>query len=94
MTKILLLLTSVVLLATSTLHARAEERPPMIKHQAVTVAVQGQPIAVRATVTDDVDVKTVTLNYTTSRDAAPARRMRWDKVNLGNFSINQRRRSG
>jgi hypothetical protein len=47
-------------------------RAPVIKHAPVTTAVRGQSISVRATVTDkSSSVKSVTLFYTTSRDAAP-----------------------
>jgi hypothetical protein len=45
--------------------------PPLIKHQTVTVAVQGQSLAMRATVTSDSPIKSVTLYYSTSKDVAP-----------------------
>ncbi len=48
--------------------------PPVIKHQPVAVAVRGQPVTILATVTDDSGVvKTVTLFYSLSKDAAPFR---------------------
>lgn len=44
----------------------------MIQHQPVTVAVRGQPLVVRARVSDDRNaIKSVRLLYTVSRDAAP-----------------------
>jgi hypothetical protein len=47
---------------------------PTIKHEPVAVAVQGQPISIRARVSDDSGpLKAVTLFCTTSRDAAPFR---------------------
>jgi hypothetical protein len=49
----------------------ANSRAPVIKHQPMTVAIQGQSIAMRATVTGDIAVKSVTLCYTTSKDIAP-----------------------
>ncbi len=52
--------------------ASAQDRPPVIQHQPVTVAVRGQPLIVRARVTDDRNaVKSVKLFYSVSRDAAP-----------------------
>jgi hypothetical protein len=50
----------------------ATGRPPVIKHAPVTAAARGQSITIRAVVTDPSGpVKTVTLCYATSRDAAP-----------------------
>ena len=49
----------------------AENTAPVVKHQPVSVGVQGQPISVRATVSDDTAVKAVTLFYSTSKDVAP-----------------------
>ena len=47
-------------------------KPPVIKHEPVTIAVPGQPVYVRAVVTDDSGaVKSVTLFYSSSRDASP-----------------------
>ncbi len=43
----------------------------VIKHQPVTVALQGQSMAMRATVTGNAGVKSVTLWYSTSKDIAP-----------------------
>lgn len=53
--------------------ARAQQsKPPVIEHAPVTVALRGQPVAIRATVTDESKaVKSVTLYYTTSKDVAP-----------------------
>jgi hypothetical protein len=45
---------------------------PTIQHEPVTVAVKGQSVSVLARVTPGkAPIKTVTLNYTPSRDAAP-----------------------
>lgn len=47
-------------------------RPPAIRHEPVRVAVRGQSLSVRATVTSTSgSVKNVYLYYATSRDAAP-----------------------
>lgn len=47
-------------------------RPPQLLHTPVTKAVRGQPISMKATVTDDrKQVDSVTLYYTLSSDAAP-----------------------
>ena len=47
-------------------------KAPVIKHTPITLAVPGQPITIRAVVTDPSGpVKSVTLFTTTSRDAAP-----------------------
>jgi hypothetical protein len=51
--------------------AAAANAPPAIRHQPVLVAVQGQAIAIKATVTDDKKVKSVLLHYSTSKDVAP-----------------------
>jgi hypothetical protein len=51
--------------------AHAAAHPPLIKHQTVTVAVQGQSLAMRATVTSESPIKSVTLYYSTSKDVAP-----------------------
>ncbi|MEI6807700.1 MAG: hypothetical protein WCN95_03180 [bacterium] len=53
--------------------ALAKNAAPVIQHTPVTVALQGQSIIIKATVTDDVKVKTVTLFYSTSKDVAPFR---------------------
>lgn len=54
--------------------AEDQNRPPMIKHEPVTVAVRGQPITILANVTDDSGlVKSATLFYSASKDAAPFR---------------------
>ena len=54
--------------------AQGQNRPPIIKHEPVTVAVRGQPITILANVTDDSGlVKSATLFYSASRDAAPFR---------------------
>ncbi len=58
-----------VLLATV---ASAQNRPPLIRHDPPAVAVRGQPLIIRARVTDDRNaVRSVKLFYTASRDAAP-----------------------
>jgi hypothetical protein len=50
----------------------AENRPPEIRHEPVKVGVRGQPLSVRAVVTDKTGaIAGVNLYYTTSRDAAP-----------------------
>ena len=47
-------------------------RPPVIKHEAISTAVKGQSISVRAVVTSQPSsIKSVTLLYTQSKDAAP-----------------------
>lgn len=52
--------------------AAAQNKAPVIEHYPVTMAVRGQPFFVRAQVADDSGrVKSVTLYYSTSRDAAP-----------------------
>lgn len=62
---------SVLLLLVATLPA-ADNQPPQIKHAAVTKALQGQGIVVRATVTDDArSVRSVTLYYALTKDMAP-----------------------
>jgi hypothetical protein len=49
-------------------------KAPVIKHTPITLAAPGQPITVRAAVTDaSSKIKSVTLFYATSRDAAPFR---------------------
>jgi hypothetical protein len=54
--------------------AEDQNRPPMIKHEPVTVAVRGQPITILANITDDSGlVKSATLFYSASKDAAPFR---------------------
>jgi hypothetical protein len=51
-----------------------ENRPPAILHDPVAVALRGQPLSVRAVVTDDSGaVKSVTLFYAVSKDMVPAR---------------------
>jgi hypothetical protein len=58
----------------ATASAGDQNRPPTIKHEPVTVAVRGQPITILANVTDDSGlVKSVTLFYSPSKDAAPFR---------------------
>lgn len=50
----------------------APNSPPVIDHDPVSVAVQGQPITILAKVSDDAgSVKSVVLYYTPSKDAAP-----------------------
>ena len=52
----------------------AEDLPPSIDHTPIAIAVHGQSIVVRAKVASVAHrVKTVTLFYTASRDAAPFR---------------------
>lgn len=52
--------------------AGAQNRPPVIQHQPVAMAVRGQPLIVRARVIDDRGaVKSVKLFYAASADAAP-----------------------
>lgn len=47
-------------------------RPPVIRHESITTAVKGQSFSVRAVVTSQsATIKSVTLLYTPSRDAAP-----------------------
>jgi hypothetical protein len=47
-------------------------RPPKIEHGAVTVALTGQPLMIRARITDDSgQVQSATLHYSVSKDAAP-----------------------
>lgn len=47
-------------------------RPPKIEHGAVTVALAGQPLMIRAKITDDSGaVQSATLHYSVSKDAAP-----------------------
>ena len=49
-------------------------QPPVIRHEPVTLAQDGQPLTVRAFVSDDSgQIRSVTLFYSTSRDAAPSR---------------------
>lgn len=51
-----------------------KDLPPAIKHEPVRAAVRDQPVTVLATVTDDSgNVKSVTLFYSLSKDAAPFR---------------------
>ncbi len=49
----------------------AAARPPVIRHDPVRAAPKGQAIQIRATVTADQGVNSVTLYYAVSRDAAP-----------------------
>jgi len=52
--------------------ARAQNRPPIIQHEPPAVAIRGQPLIVRARVSDDHGaVRSVKLFYAVSRDAAP-----------------------
>lgn len=52
--------------------AAVPNRPPVIKHDPVLVALPGQAISIRALVTDDSgSVKSVNLFCATSKDAAP-----------------------
>lgn len=47
-------------------------RPPKIEHVAVTVALTGQPLMIRARITDESgEVRSATLYYAVSKDAAP-----------------------
>lgn len=63
-----------MLAAACALAQDAANQPPVIKHQPVTAAVRGQPITVLANVTDDAKaVRSVTLFYSLSKDAAPFR---------------------
>ncbi len=49
-------------------------QPPIIRHEPVTLAQAGQPLTVRAFVSDDSgQIRSVTLFYSTSSDAAPSR---------------------
>jgi hypothetical protein len=67
---------AVLICATLAMYALAEDqnRPPTIKHEPVSVAVRGQPITILANVTDDSGlVKSATLFYSASKDAAPFR---------------------
>jgi len=51
---------------------KGTNRAPVIKHEPVSNAVKGQSLSIRALVSDDSPaIKSVTLFYTTSRDAAP-----------------------
>lgn len=60
------------ILSVAAFAAPAQDRPPVIQHQPVTIAVRGQPLIVRARVSDDRGaLKTVKLFYSASRDAAP-----------------------
>jgi hypothetical protein len=61
----------VVLGGATVLHAQVN-RPPKIEHGAVTVALTGQPLMIRARITDDSGaVQSATLYYAVSKDAAP-----------------------
>jgi hypothetical protein len=52
--------------------SKSSNRPPVIKHEPVTTAVRGQSISIRAVLRDEsVTMKSVSLFYTTSKDAAP-----------------------
>ena len=67
-----------LLAAASTVTALAQNaltnQPPIIRHEPVTLAQDGQPLTVRAFVSDDSgQIRSVTLFYSTSRDAAPSR---------------------
>lgn len=54
--------------------AQDANRRPIIAHDAITTAVRGQAVTVLARVTDDSEqVKSVTLFYSVSKDAAPFR---------------------
>jgi|GEM_PF-1072530 len=51
---------------------KSSSKAPVIKHEPVVTAVRDQPISVRAVVTSSSsDLKSVTLFFTTSKDAAP-----------------------
>lgn len=51
-----------------------QNEPPVITHKPMVAAVRGQPVTVLANVTDDSGlVKSVTLFYSLSKDAAPFR---------------------
>jgi len=58
-------------LLASSQQVSARNAPPVIQHIPAAVALQGQSIVIRATVTDDTAVKSVTLYYSTSKDVAP-----------------------
>ena len=67
---------AVLLFACLAVGAAAQDanRPPMIKHEPVAVAVRGQPITILANVTDDSGlVKSAMLFYSASKDATPFR---------------------
>jgi hypothetical protein len=49
----------------------SDARSPVIKHQPVIVAQQGQSLAIRASISDESSIKSSTLYYSTSRDVAP-----------------------
>ena len=54
--------------------AEDQNQPPVIKHDPVKVAVRGQPITILANITDDSGlIKSATLFYSASKDAAPFR---------------------
>src|SRR3989339_122927 len=70
------IVTSIILCSLSTTlcwgQNKPTNRPPVVKHEAVTTAVKGQSISVRAVVTSQsASIKSVTLLYTPSKDAAP-----------------------
>lgn len=61
-----------LVLSVAAIAASAQNRPPVIEHQPVTIAVRGQPLIVRARVGSDRSaLKSVQLFYSVSRDAAP-----------------------
>jgi len=62
----------VMLMAFSAVRAAAQPRPPTIRHEPPAFAVRGQPLIVRALVTDTQKaIRAVRLFYAISRDAAP-----------------------
>jgi hypothetical protein len=76
LTRIIAAFLVVCLVASAVPAQEKKDLPPVIKHQPVTAAVRDQPVTVLATVTDDSgNVKSVTLFYSLSKDAAPFRAM-------------------
>jgi len=68
------LATALLMAAWSGAQESDQNDPPVIQHKPVVAAVRGQPVTVLANVTDDSGlVKSVTLFYSLSRDAAPFR---------------------
>ncbi len=66
--------TAATLLIAAAVAQDQKNKPPAISHQPVQTAIRGQPLSVLAKVTDDSgSVKTVTLFYSLTKDAAPFR---------------------
>jgi len=69
---ILAVLTCTILFAGA--QNKTAHKPPVIKHEPVLTAVREQPISVRAVVTSSsAELKSVSLCFTTSKDAAPSK---------------------